>query len=125
MTEYNKKINELAAINFGNRHQTDRAINARKFIDLNYANPLSLDKIATHVYSSKFHLNREFKRLYGITPAQYVKEKRIQEAKIILRNNGAVTDACFKVGYRSLSSFSSLFKRMTGKNAETFKNEQE
>lgn len=121
MTEYNRKINKLTDINFRNGHQTDRAINAKKFIDLNYFNPLSLDIIASNVYSSKFHLNREFKRLYGMTPAKYLKEKRIQEAKIILTNNGAVTDACFSVGYGSLSTFSMLFRRMTGKNAETFK----
>ena len=121
MTEYNKKINKLTAINFRNGHQTDRAINAKKFIDLNYSNSLSLDTIANNVYSSKFHLNREFKRLYGMTPVKYLKEKRIQEAKIILTNNRAVTDACFSVGYQSLSTFSILFRRMTGKNAETFK----
>ena len=121
MTEYNRKINKLTDINFRNGHQTDRAINAKKFIDLNYFNRLSLDTIASNVYSSKFHLNREFKRLYGMTPTKYLKEKRIQEAKIILTNNGAVTDACFSVGYESLSTFSILFRRMTGKNAETFK----
>ena len=121
MTEYNKKINKLTDINFRNGRQTDRAINAKKFIDLNYFNPLSLDTIASNVYSSKFHLNREFKRLYGMIPIKYLKEKRIQEAKIILTNNGAVTDACLSVGYESLSTFSILFRRMTGKNAETFK----
>lgn len=56
-----------------------------------------------------------------MTPTKYLKEKRIQEAKIILTNNGAVTDACLSVGYESLSTFSILFRRMTGKNAETFK----
>jgi AraC-like DNA-binding protein len=121
VTEYTQKINELTDINFRNVHQTERAISAKKFIDLNFDKPISLGIIANAIHCSKFHLNREFKRLYGFTPAKYLREKRIQEAKKILTNYGTVADACFNVGYESFSTFSLLFRRMTGKNAKHFK----
>ncbi len=121
MIDYNRKINELCNVNFRNGYQADRAINAKRFIDFNFSKTISLDIIAQAVYCSKFHLNREFKRFYGMTPAKYLKEKRINEAKKILANNGTVSEACFCVGYQSLSTFSVLFRRMTGKNPEIFK----
>ncbi|MEX2512875.1 MAG: AraC family transcriptional regulator [Cyclobacteriaceae bacterium] len=121
MNIYSKKVSELNEANFRNKYQIDRVISAKNYIDKNYAENFSLDMIANAVHSSKFHLNREFKRLYGMTPSKYLIEKRIQEAKKILTNNGTVSDACFSVGYESLSTFSILFRRMTGKNAESFK----
>lgn len=121
LTTYSEKLSELNETIFQNKHQIDRAISAKKFIDENYPENLNLDIIANAVHSSKFHLNREFKRLYGMTPSQYAKEKRIQEAKKILTNNGTVSDACLSVGYESLTTFSILFRRMTGKNAKAFK----
>lgn len=118
---YNNKICDLNATSFRNKHQVDRAIRARYFIDKYYSEKVDLTSIVIAVHSTKFHLNREFKRLYGTTPVQYLKEKRIQEAKKILTNNGTVSDACYTVGYESLSTFSILFRRMTGKNATAFK----
>jgi AraC-like DNA-binding protein len=73
------------------------------------------------VSSSKFHLNREFKRHYGFTPNKYLKDKRISEAKRLLKDNSTVTDACFSVGYESLSTFSILFRRWTGSNPSDLK----
>lgn len=118
---YNNTVKKLTARFYRNTHQIDRVIKAKHFIDQNFNQPLSLDTISNAVHVSKFHLNREFKRLYGLTPAQHLKEKRISEAKKILANHGSVSDACYSVGYESLSTFSLLFRRMTGKNAAKVK----
>jgi len=118
---YNKKIAELTKQLYGNVGQTERVINAKQFIDENYDLRIGLDAIARAANSSKFHLNREFKRHYGITPSQYLKDKRIFEAKKLLSGSSTVTNTCFTVGYDSLSTFSMLFRRCTGFSPEEFK----
>ena len=118
---YNKKINELTKQLYGNVAQTERVIKAKQFIDKNYGLEIDLDTISAAANSSRFHLNREFKRHYGITPSHYLKDKRILEAKKLLSESSTVTDTCFTVGYGSLSTFSMLFRRWTGFSPGAFK----
>ena len=118
---YNKKIAELNKQLYRNAGQTERVIKAKQFIDKNYDLEIDLDTIATAANSSKFHLNREFKRHYGITPSHYLKDKRIVEAKKLLSESSTVTDTCFTIGYGSLSTFSLLFRRWTGFSPRAFK----
>ena len=118
---FNKKIAELTKQLYGNVAQTERVIKAKQFIDKNYGLEIDLDTIAAAVNSSKFHLNREFKRHYGITPSHYLKDKRILEAKKLLSESSTVTHTCFTVGYDSLSTFSMLFRRCTGFSPRVFK----
>ena len=118
---YNEKITELTEQLYGNVGQTERVIKAKQFIDKNYGLEIDLDTITTAANSSKFHLNREFKRHYGITPSHYLKDKRILEAKKLLSESSTVTDTCFSVGYDSLSTFSMLFRRWTGFSPRVFK----
>ena len=118
---FNKKIAELTKQLYANVGQTERVIKAKQFIDKNYSVEIDLNTIATAANSSRFHLNREFKRHYGITPSHYLKDKRILEAKKLLSESSTVTDACFTVGYESLSTFSMLFRRWTGCSPKVFK----
>ncbi|MEO8413335.1 MAG: AraC family transcriptional regulator [Ginsengibacter sp.] len=111
---YNKKISELNDQLYHNIGRTERVIKAKQFLDENYGSAIHLSAIASAVHSSKFHLHREFKRHYGVTPSCYLKDKRILEAKKLLSKNSSVTDTCFIVGYDSLSTFSLLFRRCTG-----------
>jgi AraC-like DNA-binding protein len=91
-----------------------RIVQAKLFIDANYMHPIDLDNISEEASFSKFHFIRLFKQAYGKTPHQYLVHIRIEKAKELLRNNIAVTDACFSVGFESPGSFSTLFKKMTG-----------
>ncbi|WP_118974779.1 helix-turn-helix domain-containing protein [Taibaiella koreensis] len=97
-----------------------RIVQAKLFIDRHYADKIDLDNISDEAYFSKFHFIRLFKTVYGKTPHQYLKATRIERAKQLLREGGAVSDACFAVGFDSLSSFSGLFKREVGQSASAY-----
>lgn len=105
-----------------------RVVQAKLFIDHNYADKIDLDNIADEAYFSKFHFIRLFKTVYGKTPHQYLKTVRIEKAKQLLKTGKTVSEACFLVGFDSLSSFSGLFRRMVGQPAsayaETFQHQQ-
>ena len=94
---------------------------ARDLIDLRFAEPLDLDRMAAEAGFSKFHFARTFKDAYGETPANYLTRRRIERAKDLLRSaNLTVTEVCMLVGFSSLGSFSSRFSELVGKSPREF-----
>jgi AraC-like DNA-binding protein len=91
-----------------------RIVQAKLFIDIHYAGKIDLENIADEAYFSKFHFIRQFKKIYGNTPHQYLTQVRIEKAMQLLRSGVPVSEACFSVGFESISSFSALFKRIAG-----------
>jgi AraC-like DNA-binding protein len=91
-----------------------RIVQAKLFIDTNYAENIELANISDEAFFSKFHFIRLFKKIYGYTPHQYVTKVRIDKAMELLRTNVPVSETCYAVGFESLSSFSGLFKRLVG-----------
>jgi AraC-like DNA-binding protein len=88
---------------------------ARDLADRRYAEPLDLDRLAAAAGVSKWHFLRCFSEAYGVTPAAYLTERRIERAQDLLRaTNLTVTEVCMLVGYSSLGSFSSKFRQLVG-----------
>lgn len=94
---------------------------ARDHADLHYAEPLDLEALAAVAGMSKFHFQRLFKATYGVTPAVYVSQRRVERAQDLLRaTNLTVTEVCHAVGFSSLGSFSSRFREITGETPTEF-----
>jgi AraC-like DNA-binding protein len=91
-----------------------RVVQAKLFIEANYSEKIDLNNIADEACFSKFHFIRLFKRIYGKTPHQCLMAVRIEKAMHLLREDTSVTDACFSVGFESVTSFSTLFRRIVG-----------
>ncbi|WP_232322036.1 helix-turn-helix transcriptional regulator [Photobacterium jeanii] len=75
---------------------------------------VELDDLAEAAFMSRFHYVRMFKQMYGITPRNYLKDMRILKAKELLKEGHTITETCFKVGYESVTTFSTVFKKCTG-----------
>ena len=91
-----------------------RIVQAKLFIDRNYAEKIDLNNIADEAYFSKFHFIRLFKSIYGKTPHQYLTAVRIEKSRQLFRDGKSVADVCSLAGFDSLTSFSGLFRRMVG-----------
>ena len=124
MTRYEKEANRISRIIYSNQGQIDTAIGIRNYIDNHYDTNLNLDLLSHLQFVSKYHLLRLFKKYYGLTPRQYLMDKRIEKSKEHLKNGRTVTETCFAVGFESLGSFSTLFKNRTGKSPSRFQKEQ-
>ncbi|HJZ78856.1 MAG TPA: AraC family transcriptional regulator [Pyrinomonadaceae bacterium] len=93
----------------------ERLWRARRFIDECYDSPLDLKEISREACLSRYHFLRLFRDTFETTPHQYLIQKRIDKAKWLLRARSlSVTDICFEVGFESLGSFSSLFRKCVG-----------
>lgn len=97
-----------------------RIVQAKLFMDNNYADKIDVTNISHEAYFSKFHFIRLFKQIYGKTPHQYLIAVRIEKAIELFYKNTSVSEVCFSVGFESISSFSGLFKRLTGVSPAAF-----
>ena len=87
----------------------------KQLIDASPQEPLSIRHLAEVAHLSTFHLIREFRRHYFVTPHQYLIRASVGRARALLgETDMSVTEICFEVGFESLGSFSHLFKKATG-----------
>src|SRR5699024_7114239 len=56
----------------------------KQYIDDNYTTPLNLEMLSEKVGLNRFGLIREFKKLYGVSPIEYMLSCRYREAKFLL-----------------------------------------
>lgn len=114
MNLYKKEILRIKDDCYANQWQIDTVIGLKNYMDNNFSEKLNLKLFSKIRFVSKYHLLRLFKRYYGQTPNQYLIDKRIEKAKEYIKNGLSVSDTCYQVGFESLGSFSTLFKRKTG-----------
>lgn len=76
-----------------------------RYIDAHADQPLTLDALAERAALSRFHLQRRFKAVTGVSPRQYLEAARLRLLKSGLRDqpSGRVTDAIVEAGYGSPS----------------------
>jgi AraC-like DNA-binding protein len=79
--------------------------------------PLSLDRLARAVGASRATLVRHFRAAAGKAPAEYLRERRLDEARALLeRGAKSVADVAFAVGYENVAAFAQAFKRRWGES---------
>ena len=101
-----------ALIKLGSQeNQIAQAIN---WLKENFTQAISIEELAklSHMAPSTFH--KHFKILTGVSPLQYIKRLRLNEAHRLLVLDGNLTQAAKQVGYDSLSQFIREYKRLYG-----------
>jgi AraC-like DNA-binding protein len=113
----------MATEQYPKKYLYRRIVQAKLFIDKYYSEKIDLTNVSDEAYFSKFHFIRLFKSIYGKTPHQYLTKVRIERAQQLLQQKQAVREACFLVGYDSISSFSTLFTKIVGKTPSDYLSE--
>lgn len=80
-----------------------------------YREPLRVVDLAKAVHMSESSLHQNFKAVTALTPIQYQKQLRLQEARrLMLSERASAAVAARRVGYESASQFSREYARMFG-----------
>ncbi len=92
-----------------------RLIEARELLSQRCVDDLQLKDAAEVACLSPFHFERLFREAFGETPHQFKIQRRLEMARRLLSvTDLSVSEVCLEIGYRSLGSFSSQFRRMAG-----------
>ncbi len=92
-----------------------------KYIHGNYNNKPDVNIVASSVHLSTAAFCRYFKKQTKMTFTDFVNQYRVTQAKTLLLKDVSVSEACYEVGFESLSYFNKLFKKLTGANPSVFK----
>jgi AraC-like DNA-binding protein len=80
-----------------------------------FTEPLSIESLAERVGLSSSSFHQHFKGITALSPLQYQKRLRLEEARRLMYGEGLdAAEAAFRVGYESASQFSREYRRMFG-----------
>jgi AraC-like DNA-binding protein len=93
-------------------HRIARAI---RWLKDHFADPLRVESLARQVGMSPSACHLHFKGVTAMSPLQYQKRLRLQEARRLMLGEGLdAAEAAFRVGYESPSQFGREYRRMFG-----------
>lgn len=98
---------------FGVGNEIARAI---EYLSSRLDEPVTIDDMASQVGMSRAVFHRKFKQATTMSPIQFVKSMRLNNAAIQIAGGMNVSEAAMEVGYLSSSQFSREFKRMYGES---------
>lgn len=85
------------------------------WLKLNFSESLSMDDLAAKAHMSPTTFRQHFRAIAGMSPLQYQKNLRLQEARQLMMNNNLdAGSAAVRVGYESASQFSREYSRLFG-----------
>jgi two-component system response regulator YesN len=96
--------------------------NAKQFIAEHYPLDISLEDLARREYLSASYFSRAFTEIVGISFTDYLKAERIRRAQALLLTTGkGIAEIAAMVGYQDPNYFSRVFKLVTGKSPQQYR----
>ncbi|WP_410210026.1 AraC family transcriptional regulator N-terminal domain-containing protein [Aquirhabdus sp.] len=85
------------------------------WLKLHFTTDIAIDDLAAKAYMSPSTFRQHFRAITGISPLQYVKQLRLQDARQLMLNDDVdASSAAIRVGYESASQFSREYTRLFG-----------
>lgn len=87
------------------------AFDVHSYLNDHFHENCSLRILSGKIHASPNHIRTVFQAEYGVSPYEYVLQKRIEEAKILIAEQStSFTDIAIRLGFCSQSHFNKLFK---------------
>jgi len=116
MCEQGARLRQTAAAD----GQSQRIAAAIHWLQQNFTRPLRIETLARQVHMSASALHHQFKAVTAMSPLQYQKQLRLQEARRLMLSEALdAASAGYRVGYESPSQFSREYRRLFGAPPQT------
>ena len=94
--------------------QSQRIVEILRYIDEHISEDLDAESIAKAFFISKYHMMRQFRQETGTTVHLYITQKRLVKARELMDSGMRATEACYRCGWRSYSSFTRAYGKHLG-----------
>lgn len=102
--------------------QDERMAKVLKYVHGNLYNDINNEDLADVACVTKQYLIRLFNQHFGISPLQYINQKKIERAQLLLlTENLSVKDIAYTIGFNDDSYFIRLFKKLTGTTPQEYR----
>lgn len=103
------------------RVSSDKLKEVLYYIELHYAEPLSICELAKICYFSEYHFMRFFKKHMNMTCMEYINNLRLEKSvELLEQGNASILDVSLMVGFHNLSYFYRAFKKKYHMTPHTF-----
>ena len=104
-------------------HEDDEIIKSQEFIEANYQEKITVDKLADMVAIGRRSFERRFKKATNNTVIEYIQRVKIEAAKRSFESSHKnINEVMFGVGYTDTKAFRTIFKKITGLTPIEYRN---
>ena len=109
----------------GGGHPSPLVLKVHAYILQHLSEPVTTEDIADALFMSRSYVSRCFRKEAGVTLQQYIRDKKIEEAKrLLLYTDKPVTSISVYLGYSSPGHFSRVFRESTGKTPMEYREDR-
>ena len=106
---------EFSIFNGHKKHNDEAILMAQKYLEENYRDKISVEKLATELNIGRRNFDRRFIKATGFTPLDYLQRVKIEAAKKLFETTrNTVNEIMYEVGYKDAKAFRDVFSRITG-----------
>ena len=92
------------------------------YINEHITENLSIEEICSHVFISKYHFCREFKRQIGLSVMKYILYSRLSLSQELMRDTDlSISEIAYRAGFSSTNYFCNVFKKENGITPKEFR----
>lgn len=95
---------------------------AKRYIDTNYSQNITLDTLAAITHINKYYLAHSFTSCIGQSPINYLSARRLQASmELLVSTNHSIAQIASSTGFSSQSYFSQIFKKSVGMTPQQYR----
>lgn len=112
---YTNEVNEVSA-----KHLSPLITSIVQYINTNMYRPLKVKELAHQFNISESKLRSLFKAELGSTVQDFITDRKISEAKLMLKSNVTTNEVAYTLGFADASHFSRVFKKLVGQTPKQY-----
>jgi len=94
-----------------------------RYVNDNFSEELTVEKLAERAFLSRSHFCRQFKKVTGFSPIEYIHSMRLRSAENLLENSDlSITEIALQSGFSGSNYFGNLFRRYRGMSPRAWRN---